>query len=61
MTDPGYVQQDTQTAHSQNLGRREDYGGARPHVVEQISNSDGSGDSGHILHDLTHDMENIVI
>ena len=35
MTDPDYGQQDTQTAHSQYLGRRDNYGGARPRVVEQ--------------------------
>ena len=49
MTDAGNGQQNTQMAHSQNLGRREDYGGARPCVVDQV------------LHDLTHDMENIGI
>ena len=47
MTDPGYGQQNSQMAHFQNLGRREDYGGARPFVVDQV------------LHDLTHDMEDI--
>ena len=49
MINPGYGQQNTQMAHSQNLGRREGYGGARPHVVDQV------------LHDVTHDMENIGI
>ena len=49
MTDPGNGQQSTQMAHSQTLGRREDYGGARPRVVDQV------------LHDITHDMENTGI
>ena len=45
MTDPGYGEQNTQMAHSQNLGRKEDYGGARPHVVDQV------------LHDITRHEE----
>ena len=49
MTDPGNGQQSTQMAHSQTLGRREDYGGARPRVVDRV------------LHDITHDMENTGI
>ena len=49
MTDSGNGQQNTRMAHSQTLGRREDYGGARPTVVDQV------------LHGLTHDMENTGI